>query len=380
MCIRDSSEHSLGLKADGSIQAWGAGLPGESGSPHYGQCDVPAPNADFIGIAAGRYHSLGLKADGSIVAWGWNRYGQCNVPAPNADFIGIAGGGQRSLAIRGYPPGDLDIKPGSCPNSFNRKSHGVLPVALLGSDEFDVMKIDIDTVELARADGVGGSVAPHEGPPGPHSVHEDVGTPFHGEACDCHEAGGDGIVDLFMKFKSDGVVVILLLNELDPGALVELVVTGSLLDGTPFAATDCIRLVPPGTPPGVVAVESNAAGAWIEVEPLDLQLDGGGFADFQRTYPLGSVVSFTAEPSYQSKRFVGWRLDGEFHSTDPTISFTTTDDVHQIKAVILWPGDMDDDGYVDLSDFGTFAVCYGSVVSAPLPSCCLLYTSPSPRD
>ena len=31
---------------------------------------VIVANADFIGVTAGSYHSLGLKSDGSIVAWG----------------------------------------------------------------------------------------------------------------------------------------------------------------------------------------------------------------------------------------------------------------------------------------------------------------------
>ncbi|MCH8993296.1 MAG: hypothetical protein IIA44_16280, partial [Acidobacteria bacterium] len=72
----------------------------------------------------------------------------------------------------------LDIKPGSCPNSFNRGSNGVLPVALVGTPDFDVTEVDISSLLLVRTDGVGGSIAPHEGPPGPHSVFEDVATPF----------------------------------------------------------------------------------------------------------------------------------------------------------------------------------------------------------
>src|SRR3989304_452106 len=63
--------HSLGLRADGSIVAWGRNFEA--------QTNVPAPNRGFVGVGAGRYHSLGLKADGSIVAWGWNGSGQTNV-------------------------------------------------------------------------------------------------------------------------------------------------------------------------------------------------------------------------------------------------------------------------------------------------------------
>jgi hypothetical protein len=84
--------HSLGLKSDGTIVAWG--------SNNYSQCDIPAPNADFVAVAAGEYHSLGLKSDGTIVAWGHNYYGQCEVPTPNADLVAVAGGSFHSLGLK----------------------------------------------------------------------------------------------------------------------------------------------------------------------------------------------------------------------------------------------------------------------------------------
>ena len=138
---------------------------------------------------------------------------------------------------------DLDIKPGSCPNPVNRSSHGVLPVTLVGTDDFDVMDIDLASILLSRADGVGGSVAPHEGPRRPHSEYEDVATPFDGELCDCHALGSDGIIDLSMKFKTQDVVEALELDLLKPGDVVELVVDGILLNKTPFTATDCIVII-----------------------------------------------------------------------------------------------------------------------------------------
>ena len=84
--------HSLGLKTDGSIVAWGYN--------NYGQCDVPSPNTDFTAVAAGRYHSLGLKSDGSIVAWGYNYCGQCDVPEPNTDFTAVAAGRSHSVGLK----------------------------------------------------------------------------------------------------------------------------------------------------------------------------------------------------------------------------------------------------------------------------------------
>jgi hypothetical protein len=48
----------------------------------------------------GSDHSLGLKTDGSIVAWGSNSTNQCDVPLPNTGFVVITAGYAHSLAIR----------------------------------------------------------------------------------------------------------------------------------------------------------------------------------------------------------------------------------------------------------------------------------------
>jgi parallel beta-helix repeat protein len=216
----------------------------------------------------------------------------------------------------------LDIKPGSCPNSFNRDSNGVLPVALAGTPGFDVTEVDIGSIRLSRADGVGGAVAPHEGPPGPYSVFEDVATPFAGETCECIEAEGDGIMDLSLKFLSNDVVGMLDLNGLPDGDLVELVVSGQLLDGTDFSANDCIRLVPPGTPPGAVMVSANLAEIWVDATPLDNQLDGGGFTFFSRTYPLSTVVTVGAP--LHPENHPGWVLDRWYVNGVPMPAGVTT--------------------------------------------------------
>jgi hypothetical protein len=234
-------------------------------------------------------------------------------------------------------PAALDIKPGSCPNSFNRSSHGVLPVALMSTEQVDVTMVDISTVLLSRADGIGGSVGSHEGPPGPHSVYGDVATPqfppCEGEACDCHELEGDGIVDLKMKFKTDNLVPALELDDLLPGAMVELVVTGFLTDGTPFTASDCIRLVPPGSQPGMLWLTSNQPGAWLDLTPLDDQLDLGGFAGFERSYPQTTVVTLTAEETFGDRPFTRWIIDSVPQPLGvPTVQVTVDGVGHNIAA------------------------------------------------
>jgi len=75
----------------GSIVGWGSQVVGVDLS------------SGFTHVAAGGNHSLGLKGDGSIVAWGYNDYGQCNVPSPNSDFVAVAAGYSHSLGVKWLP-------------------------------------------------------------------------------------------------------------------------------------------------------------------------------------------------------------------------------------------------------------------------------------
>ena len=93
------------------------------------------------------------------------------------------------------------------------------------------------SLRLARADGVGGEVVPRS------ARYEDVAAPFDGEPCDCDVLGPDEIMDLLLKFRTPHVVQALELDGMSHGDVVELVLTGTLLDGTEFEARDCIRIV-----------------------------------------------------------------------------------------------------------------------------------------
>lgn len=239
------------------------------------------------------------------------------------------------VSVSGVLTANMDIKPGGCPNSFNRVSNGVLPVAICGTADFDVNDIDLDKVVISRADGIGGSTGPNDGPPGPHSTIGDTATPFEGDECDCHDLDGDGFNDLNLKFKSQNVVDACLLNDLPAGALVRMKVSGELLDGTEFEAFDCLRLVPPGTPPGQAVVSSTVKGAWINISPLDLQLDGGGFAKFERTYPQTTILTLTAQ-EMPGQVFQGWRVNGSKKlRTGTTLTYTINGTVQTIEAVYV---------------------------------------------
>jgi hypothetical protein len=122
---------------------------------------------------------------------------------------------------------DLDIKHGGCPNPLNVKSNGVLPVAILGTEELDVS--EIDTVSLLL-NGV---------PPVRHR-YKDTAAPLVADAddCSCTTEGADGFTDLVLKFKTRDIVATLGdVNDVDE---LELSITGFLKDGTPIEGTDCI--------------------------------------------------------------------------------------------------------------------------------------------
>jgi hypothetical protein len=111
---------------------------------------------------------------------------------------------------------EIGIKPGSDPNCFNSDGHGVIPVAILGSADFDVNNIDPSTVQLeglaVKAVGKGNKLLGHI---------EDV--------------NGDGIADLVVQIQDQ-----------DGGGTSgngTANITG-MWDGTPFLGTDSICIVP----------------------------------------------------------------------------------------------------------------------------------------
>jgi hypothetical protein len=128
----------------------------------------------------------------------------------------------------------VDIKPSSCPNPLNligiqnngRGNGGTLPVAILGSEEFDVSMIDPAEILL-------------EGVPTVRWNSEDVASAgASGDDCECTTAGPDGHMDLTLKFSRREIAAVL--GSVQSGDELTLTLTGRLHDGTPITGSDCV--------------------------------------------------------------------------------------------------------------------------------------------
>jgi hypothetical protein len=124
----------------------------------------------------------------------------------------------------------IDIKPGSCPNPFNGKSQGSVPVAILGNAAFDVTEVDLDSLRL---EGV--PIIPK------HVGLEDVSAPV-GDPEDCYNCfdeqvdSVDGYLDLVLKFDTQELAAAI--GPAPRDACVVLTLTGLTLSGEPFEASD----------------------------------------------------------------------------------------------------------------------------------------------
>jgi hypothetical protein len=131
----------------------------------------------------------------------------------------------------------IDIKPGSCPNPINLKSKGVLPVAVLGTEDFNVTDINPQSIRLGRT-GIEEGIAPL------HWSYDDVGTPFIGDPCECHDLNGDGYIDMMFQFDTQDAASKLKLSEF-AGGMIPLELTGMLKeenDKVGIRGQDCVRI------------------------------------------------------------------------------------------------------------------------------------------
>ena len=84
--------HTLALKSDGTVVAWGSNSQGQS--------SIPAGLSGVVAISAGKVHNLALKSDGTVVVWGSNSGGQATVPGALNGIVAISAGASHSMALK----------------------------------------------------------------------------------------------------------------------------------------------------------------------------------------------------------------------------------------------------------------------------------------
>ena len=115
-------DHSLALHTDGTVRAWGYNGDGERRRHHLrplrpGDRERPEPHtgqglSGVVELSGGRYHSLAVRTDGSVVAWGGNYYGEVGdgtltnrtipvaVTGATSGVVRVSAGGYHSVAFR----------------------------------------------------------------------------------------------------------------------------------------------------------------------------------------------------------------------------------------------------------------------------------------
>jgi alpha-tubulin suppressor-like RCC1 family protein/rRNA maturation protein Nop10 len=77
--VADGIGHSLGIKSDGTLWAWGNNLYGQLGNGTNTNTTTPiqvGSDRNWLSISAGSYHSVAIKTDGTLWAWGNNAQGK----------------------------------------------------------------------------------------------------------------------------------------------------------------------------------------------------------------------------------------------------------------------------------------------------------------
>ena len=155
-----------------------------------------------------------LYSDGTLIGTAADPLGLTNfdmVHMPTSGSVIID-----DVVVKAIPPitsVEIDIKPGSYPNSINPKSKGKIPVAILTTDTFDAGTVDPDSVYFGETGTEAEAV---------HSALEDV--------------DNDGDLDMILHFKNQetGIVCGVTIGYL----------TGETLDGLVIEGSDSIRTVP----------------------------------------------------------------------------------------------------------------------------------------
>jgi hypothetical protein len=176
----------------------------------------PTIRIELFDSSATAFNSLSLPTDLTLAAWDSATMNISSEIGPFAwDFYHLSGD-ILTIELDAGLEVEIDIKPGSDPNCININGHGVIPVAILGSDVLDVSMVDQSTLSF------GGLEVRLRGNRGP--------------LCGLDDVNQDGYYDLVCHFEDNT-------SNWSPG-VGEATLSGELLDDTPLEGTGSICVVP----------------------------------------------------------------------------------------------------------------------------------------
>lgn len=157
-----------------------------------------------------------------------------NIVAKACAVGGNGGGGGEPVEVT------VDVRPNSCPNPFNVKSNGSIPVALIGKLDFNVNTVDPTTIKLNGVSPTSWALADVAGPGTP---------PAQRVSCtaDCVSAPIDGILDLNMEFNTQALAAAI--GSVADNDCKTLTLTGKLKaehGGGDIQGVDLVRIQKPG--------------------------------------------------------------------------------------------------------------------------------------
>jgi alpha-tubulin suppressor-like RCC1 family protein len=97
-CQVSAGGHSLGLRTNGTVWAWGSNYSGQLGTNNTTSRSSPVSVVggftDWCQVSAGVNHSLGVRTNGTLWAWGYNSFGQLgiNVSSDRSSPVSVVGG------------------------------------------------------------------------------------------------------------------------------------------------------------------------------------------------------------------------------------------------------------------------------------------------
>jgi alpha-tubulin suppressor-like RCC1 family protein len=108
--VAAGGSHSLAVKNDGLLFAWGVSTFGQLGNNDSAILPNPVGVSSWTSVEAGSDHSLAIRNDGLLFAWGLGSYGRLGdstfttksspVQIGSSSWTSVAAGGSHSLAVK----------------------------------------------------------------------------------------------------------------------------------------------------------------------------------------------------------------------------------------------------------------------------------------